>query len=137
MDKHVSPRFMQLVDEMKDLYERKNAGYSGMGETDPFRNFRYARLFGVSPFVGCLIRISDKFIRISNLIKDTRNEKVGESIVDTLRDLAVYCIIAICLYEEEADPNKKEDCNVPMSTTGSVSFKDYPSYTNTAGNKHG
>ncbi len=102
----VSARFLELVKEVEDLHNRKNAGYAGIGSTDPFRNFKFSSLFGVSPFIGCLVRISDKFVRISNLIKNSNADQVGESIKDTLLDLSVYCLIAICLYEEEKE-NKK------------------------------
>ena len=93
--------FLQLLKEMKDLYNRKNAGYAGIGEQDPYKNFRYSEMFGVSPFKGSLIRMSDKYVRISNLIKNPNADQVGESIRDTLMDMSVYCLIAICLYEEE------------------------------------
>lgn len=89
-----------LLDKAKELYLKKNAGYSG-DCGDPFKNFRFSELFGISPFKGCLVRMSDKFIRIANLTKDPKNEKVGENITDTLMDLAVYALIAICLYKEE------------------------------------
>ena len=57
--------------------------------------------FDVTAFQGCLVRMGDKFIRVSNLSKNPASDKVGEAITDTLQDLAVYCIIAMCLWEEE------------------------------------
>lgn len=102
-------RFLVLLDEMRQLHDAKNAGYAGQDSPDPFKNFKYSTLFGVAPFTGCLIRMSDKFIRIANLTRDASNDKVGESIRDTLMDMAVYCLIAICLYEEEHP--KAEKCN--------------------------
>lgn len=100
-----SQRFLQLLEEAAELHRRKNAGYAGKDNPDPWANFRLAENFGVSAFRGCMVRLSDKFIRVGNLVKDSENEMVGESIVDTLRDLAAYSYIAICLYEEE---QKKE-----------------------------
>jgi hypothetical protein len=94
-------RFMELVESIKELHEKKNAGYAGIGAIDPWANFRYSKLFGVNPFIGCLVRMSDKFIRISNLSKNKECDKIGESIKDTLFDLSIYCLIAICLYEDE------------------------------------
>lgn len=93
-------RYLALLDEMKELHIRKNAGYSGES-LDRWANFRMSEGFGVSAFLGCLVRMSDKFIRITNLVKNPKNEMVGESIIDTLKDLAAYALIAICLYEEE------------------------------------
>jgi hypothetical protein len=92
-------RFMELVQEMADIHIRKNKGYSG-DNPDSWANFRMAEMFGVSAFKGCLIRMSDKFIRVSNLTKNPANDQVGENIKDTLIDLANYALIAICLMEE-------------------------------------
>jgi hypothetical protein len=96
-----SQRYIKLLEEAKDLHIRKNAGYSGADNPDPWANFRMAEDFGVSAFRGCLVRMSDKYIRIKNLLKDPNNEQVGESIKDTLKDLSAYALIALCLLEEE------------------------------------
>lgn len=93
-------RYIQLLDQMKDLHSRKSAGYSG-NDSDTWANFRMSERFGISAFLGCLVRMSDKYIRITNLVKNPNNEQVGESIKDTLLDLASYSLIAICLLEDE------------------------------------
>lgn len=95
------PRFFELLDELKRLHKRKNAGYAGMDNPDPLANFRESTRFGVSPFEGCLVRLSDKFVRVTNLARDSSNEQVGESLADTLMDLAAYSLIALILLEEE------------------------------------
>lgn len=96
----ISQRYIQMLEEMKGLHIKKNAGYSGKDNPDPWSNFRDAEKFGVSPVQGCLVRMSDKYMRLVNLLKDTENEQVGESILDTLADLAAYALIARCLIEE-------------------------------------
>ena len=93
-------RFLELVEEIKDLHSRKNAAYAGIGATDPWANFRMSTAFGVTPFIGCLVRMSDKWIRISNLVKNPAADQVHESLKDTLFDLAIYALIAVCLLEE-------------------------------------
>lgn len=95
------PRFFELLDELADTHIRKNAGYAGIDNPDPLANFRESERFGVSAFKGCLVRVSDKFIRITNLVRSKLNEQVGETLEDTLIDLAAYCLIAIILSEEE------------------------------------
>lgn len=102
----VSKRYIDLLDSMKVLHENKNAGYSGQDNPDTWANFRQSEVFGVSSFLGCLIRLSDKWVRVQNLVKDSTNDKVGESIIDTLKDLSAYALIAICLYEEELEKKK-------------------------------
>lgn len=94
-----SQRYLQLLDEMKELHVKKNAGYAGHNP-DAWANFRMSEAFGVSPFLGCLVRMSDKYIRVTNLVKDSSLDQVGENVKDTLFDLAAYALIAICIMEE-------------------------------------
>lgn len=101
-----SPRFLELLEKMKDIHIRKNAGYSGKDNPDTFANFRRAEDWGVKPSIGCLIRLSDKYSRASSLIKNPQNEQVGETFEDTMVDLANYCLIYLCLREEEENENK-------------------------------
>jgi hypothetical protein len=96
-----SKKYLELLEVMKELHIRKNAGYAGDDNPDAWANFRMAEAFGVSPFKGCLVRMSDKYIRVTNLVRDPKNEQVGENIKDTLRDLAAYALIAVCLLEEQ------------------------------------
>lgn len=85
----------------KNLHIAKNAGYAGADNPDPWANFRLAANFGVSPVEGVYVRMSDKYIRTTNLRANPANERVGESLLDTLADLAAYSLIAICLLREE------------------------------------
>lgn len=96
----VKSRFLQLIDKMVDIQKRKNAGYAGQNK-DPWANFKLSTMVGVKPSVGSVIRMTDKLIRVCNLMKNPANEQVGESITDTLIDLANYALITLCLWEEE------------------------------------
>jgi hypothetical protein len=96
-----SPRYLELLRNAETLHIAKNAGYAGADNPDPWANFRMAEGFGVKASQGCFVRMSDKYIRIQNLLKDPNNDQVGESIIDTLMDLSAYALIAICLLEEE------------------------------------
>jgi len=96
-----SKKFHALLDTMRQMHIDKNAGYAGADNPDPFANFRECERFGVSAFKGCMVRLSDKFIRTTNLIRDPTNERVGEKITDTLLDLAAYSLIAIILLQEQ------------------------------------
>lgn len=101
MERQGHPRFYELIDELAAMHAAKNAGYAGSDNPDPLANFRKCEKFGISAFQGCLVRLSDKFARVTNLAKKPTDEQVGESITDTLKDLASYALLAICLYEEE------------------------------------
>jgi hypothetical protein len=94
------PGYLALLDEMRSLHTRKSAGYTGT-DPDAWRNFREATRWGVSPFVGALVRLSDKYLRVGSLVENAKHDQVGESIEDTLMDLAAYALIALCLYREE------------------------------------
>lgn len=98
-----SERYHELLLEAWELHKRKNAGYAGEDNPDTWANFRMSEALGVSALRGCLIRLSDKYIRITNLMRDPSNDQVNESLIDTLNDLAGYALIAICLAEEERD----------------------------------
>jgi hypothetical protein len=100
-------RFMDLLEAARDLFLKKNKGYAG-GNSDPFINFKSSLGFGVKPSIGCLIRISDKWARIHSLVAKPSNDEVGENIKDTLFDMAVYCLICICLIEDENISNSKK-----------------------------
>lgn len=119
-----SKRFMELTEKMKDIHIRKNAGYAG-DCPDAFKNFRESEDFEVSAFKGCMVRMSDKWSRIKSLSKNPENDMVGESIKDTLIDLANYSIIAYCLYEEEeAEKIRKESVDENIISTEKTNIED-------------
>ena len=84
----------------KDLHRRKNAGYSGVDNPDPWDNFRECETFGISAVDGCLTRLCDKYRRYKNITTNPANEQVGENVAEALVDLGAYSLILICLLEE-------------------------------------
>jgi hypothetical protein len=91
------PRFYEIIQELADLHERKNHDYSA---GDPLRNLRRCQELGIRPFIGTLVRLQDKWSRITVLAREPAQVK-NESIKDSLRDSAVYSILALILLEEE------------------------------------
>ena len=87
------PKFYKLLSEMKTLYDKKNADYSG--DQDPLANLRE---FG---WKGGVVRLSDKYFRLKNFAKSGKLKVKDESIRDTLLDMANYALLTIILYEEE------------------------------------
>jgi hypothetical protein len=94
-----SVAYRQLLDHMWQLHLAKNAGYAGQSD-DPWANFRRCEAFGITPVDGVLTRMSDKWARLESLWQNAGNEQVGESVADTLMDLASYALILICLMQE-------------------------------------
>ncbi len=91
------PRFHALLDEIKELHDRKQKDYGK--DLDPFANVRSSEDFGVLPWIGALIRANDKMTRLQSFA--VKGELENESAEDSMLDLAVYALIALILYREE------------------------------------
>ena len=88
-------RFREIVNDMADLYEKKNKNYgNSFGEL--FEN--------LGPTSG-LVPLWNKLHRATSLIKGNKNN--FESLEDTFKDLACYAIMN--LIEMEAQKNKEID----------------------------
>ena len=98
-------RFEKIVKGLIDLTRSKNADYASAG--DAFQNFRLIETLGsgVSLEQGIVVRMSDKFQRIVNLLKK-KAVVSDESIQDTLHDLAV-CSIILWIYLGESSERIK------------------------------
>lgn len=84
MDNNVK-KFREISKEVEELYERKNKVYgNSFGDT-------YKKL-GI---VSAVTRISDKYNRLCNLATNPDIDNLGESIEDTLKDLASYSIMTL------------------------------------------
>lgn len=84
------------------LHDKKAADYSS--GTDPFANVRSSEEFGVPAWVGAMVRGNDKVSRIKSFIRNGTLK--NEALEDSLRDLAVYAIIALVLWEEKNAKDK-------------------------------
>ena len=78
-------QFRQIAEEITDLYEMKDKAYGS-----PF-NQTYEKL-GI---ISAVTRISDKYNRLCNLAVNKDIDNLGESLEDTLKDMAAYCIMTI------------------------------------------
>ena len=77
--------FKKIATELGELYEKKNTAYNNsFGDT-------YKKL-GI---ISAVTRISDKFNRLCNLATNPDIDNLGESLEDTLRDMASYCIMTV------------------------------------------
>ena len=78
-------KFKQIAEEITALYEAKDRCYNNsFGET-------YEKL-GI---ISAVTRISDKYNRLCNLATNPNVDDLGESIEDTLKDLAAYSIMTL------------------------------------------
>jgi hypothetical protein len=96
-----SEKFCAVLEELKHLHLRKTLDY-GQDE-DALSNIRSsADVINVSPWAGCILRMSDKMHRIKAFFRRGRVEFDG--IEDTLLDFACYAVIALVLYRESRTP---------------------------------
>ena len=100
-----SRRFHEILKELGDLHDRKQTDYGT--NTDPFANVRGSQEFGIRPWVGAMLRGNDKMKRIQKFA--STQSLMNESVQDSLKDLAVYSIIAIVLLEEAAEASLERE----------------------------
>jgi hypothetical protein len=93
-----SERFHELLREIGDLHDKKQSDYGR--EHDPFANVRASTEWGVPSWVGAMVRATDKLRRLQTFA--IRGTLANEGVADSLKDLAVYSLIALVLFEEDA-----------------------------------
>jgi hypothetical protein len=93
-----SKRFYEILEQIKELHDKKRHDY-GANE-DIFANFRLSELSGIPAWQGSVVRMGDKYARMSNFIKKGEFKFKEENIKDTLMDMAIYSLITMILFEE-------------------------------------
>lgn len=78
-------RFRKIAEELGDLYEKKNKCYGGS----------FSSTYEKLGLISAVTRISDKYNRLCNLATNPDIDNLGESLEDTLRDMASYCIMTV------------------------------------------
>lgn len=78
-------KFRKIANDIADLYEVKDQCYG-----DSF-GLTYKKL-GI---ISAVTRLSDKYNRLCNLATNNDVDNLGESLEDTLKDMAAYCIMTI------------------------------------------
>ena len=92
-----SARFHDLLAEAGALHDRKQADY-GKGD-DPFANVRASCNWGVPAWVGAMMRLNDKVVRLQKVAQG--GDLANEGVADSMMDIAVYALIALVLYEQD------------------------------------
>ena len=78
-------KFRAIAEDIAKLYEAKDRCYANsFGDT-------YTKL-GI---VSAATRITDKCNRLCRLVTNPHIDDLGESIEDTLKDMAAYCIMTL------------------------------------------
>lgn len=100
--------FVDYLAEVLETHDRKNKDYGT--DVDPLANIRASAGFGVPPWVGALVRLNDKIVRLQSFLRNGKLE--NESVRDSLLDICVYGPIALQLYDEEVD-GAYTNCSCP------------------------
>lgn len=86
-------RFRQIAEDIAQLYEAKDRCYGdSFGAT-------YDKL-GI---ISAVTRISDKYNRLCNLVTMQELDVLGESLEDTLKDMAAYAIMTLAKMQENRE----------------------------------
>ena len=102
--KQKSDKFRTIVNEMADLYEKKNSNY---GDS-------FGQLFEeLGPTAG-LVPLWNKLHRATSLIKGDKNN--FESLEDTFKDLACYAIMNLIVMEAQKDNKCNDSSSLPEYT---------------------
>ena len=94
-------------EELQDIFERKNADYGNSFEESLDKH----------GLIAAVVRMEDKMSRITNLSRTYAEQMVhDESIIDTLKDLSNYALMAAVWFEQQEKLDEDgllylEDCN--------------------------
>ena len=89
--KEKTTEFRRIVNEMADLYEKKNTNYGNS----------FGKLVeDLGPIAG-LVPLHNKLDRLTNLIKGGHND--FESLEDTFKDLACYAVMNLIELKNKED----------------------------------
>lgn len=96
---HMEKVFAECV----EISRAKNADYAS--NEDPFNNFRMVEHLGVCPVAtGIVVRLSDKFSRLSRMVCSSSEPAVkDESVRDTIRDAINYLAILDAWLAQQMD----------------------------------
>lgn len=97
--------FESIVQELIALHDLKQADYGR--DADPFANVRASEEFGIPAWLGSVLRGNDKMSRLKTFAQ--KGTLKNESVEDSLKDLANYAIIALCLWREKKLADAKAD----------------------------
>lgn len=100
------PTYLAELDRDRELHIAKAAGYTGEN-ADSWANFREAERWGSTALEGCFIRMGDKYRRAQSVYANPAHNQVGETLLDTLRDLGAYARIAVCLLLEQVEADER------------------------------
>ena len=89
MDKYA--RHKELTEELTITYRQKNHDY---GDS-------FGKTFQTLGIISAVTRITDKYNRLVALATGKEQQVKDESMIDTLKDMANYCLMTVIELEEQ------------------------------------
>ncbi len=100
-----------MCDKARQLSEKKNADYAGDKGLQPFANFERCEHMGItSTEKGFLVRLTDKFSRLSTFSDTGKFQVTDEGFYDTCLDIINY-ICLMSAYLKSKDCLDENCCN--------------------------
>lgn len=95
MDRHGSPTFYKMLEEMAETHDKKSHDYAS--DSNPSGNYHFAGQLSLlfaheSRDAGFVGRLGEKLYRLANL-ESSSKVPLNESIADTERDLCVIMVL--------------------------------------------
>ena len=95
-----------MCEEARELSIRKNRDYTGKEDDKPFANFQRCESMGITTTEkGFLVRLTDKFSRLSTFCETGEFHVSDESLRDTLLDIINYTILLGAYVDAKKDAN--------------------------------
>lgn len=97
-----------FCNRMIEVAKAKNADYTGIND-NPFANFTQVENNGIcSTEQGFLVRMTDKFSRITSFVQKGVLEVKDETVLDSLHDLSNYCSLMAAYIKSKRDEEGKK-----------------------------
>ena len=104
------PKYYETLIKAAKIHEKKNSDYSG--DKDPLKNLTVSESIGIPSWIGCEIRLMDKYSRMVELTRKIKNctpiSVKSEPLEDTFLDLANYALLCYVLYTESRTMTKED-----------------------------
>jgi hypothetical protein len=90
--------FTNVLEELTELHNLKNQDYATT--ENPYKNLEGVERLGIPAWRGVVIRMMDKFSRLEEFCVKEELAVKDETIEDTLKDIAIYSVLAMILYRK-------------------------------------
>jgi hypothetical protein len=99
--------FYFLLNTVADTFVRKNHDYTSHGLFGPGSNLTRCEEFDVPAWKGVLIRLGDKWSRLTTFAKKGLLAVKDESVEDTFLDMAIYSLLGVLAYRRAREADRK------------------------------